>query len=211
MTEIYFIDVSPFRAPRNYRQALLCLSVERRKKLEHLKLQDDRIRCVAAGYLLHRVLAKRGIDAAKASYRYGEFGKPYLADNSYFFSLSHAGDVAMCAISDCSEVGCDVECHANLKITSRFFTADELETLQSSDRPEETFLRIWTLKESFIKRSGKGLSTPLTSFGIKLSDASKCDEFPNLNFSEFRLSSLCHGAVCTEDEINHIPHFISFE
>lgn len=211
MTETYFIDASPFRAPRNYRQALSCLSVERRKKLEHLKMQDDRIRCVAAGYLLHRVLAKRGIDAAKAAYSYGDFGKPYLADNSYFFSLSHAGDVAMCSVSDCFEVGCDIECNVNLKIASRFFAKDEIVALQASDRPEETFLRIWTLKESFIKRSGKGLSTPLTSFGIKLGNAPKCDEFPNLNFAEFRLSSLCHASVCTEDEINPIPHFISFE
>lgn len=211
MTEIYFIDVSPFRAPQNYKQALSCLSVERRKKLEHLKLQPDKIRCVATGYLLYRVLAKRGIDATKAVFRYGEFGKPYLADNSFFFSLSHSGDVAMCAVSDCLEVGCDVECRVNLKIASRFFAANELEALQSSSRPEETFLRIWTLKESFIKHSGNGLSTPLQSFDIQLDREPKCDAFPNLNFSEFKLSSLCHCAVCTEDKINPIPHFISFE
>jgi len=211
MTDIYFIDVSPFRAPRKYSQALLCLSVERRKSLEKLRLPDDRIRCVAAGYLLYRVLAKRGIDAAKASYRFGEFGKPYLADNSFFFSLSHAGNVAMCAISDTLEVGCDVECHVNLKIAPRFFAPPEIEELQTSNSPEETFLRIWTLKESFIKLSGKGLSTPLSSFTLKLGDAPRCDEFPKLNFAEFKLSALCRGAVCTEDEINPIPHFISFD
>ena len=211
MTDIYFIDVSPFRAPRKYNQALLCLSVDRRKKLDKLKLPDDRIRCVAAGYLLHRVLAKRGIDAAKAEYRFGEFGKPYLANNSFFFSLSHAGDVAMCAISDTTDVGCDVECHVNLKIAPRFFATEEIKALHTSPTPNETFLRIWTLKESFIKHSGKGLSTSLSSFEIKLGDKPVCDDFSNLNFAEFRLSSLCRGAVCTQDEINPIPHFLSYE
>jgi len=211
MTEIYFIDVSPFRAPRKYSQSLSYLSVERRKKLEKLRLHDDRVRCVAAGYLLHRVLKKRGIDASKASYSFGEFGKPYLADNSFFFSLSHAGDVAMCAISDVLEVGCDVECHVNLKIAPRFFAPTEIEVLDTSSHPEEAFLRIWTLKESFIKHSGNGLSTPLSSFTVKLGDTPNCDEFPKLNFAEFRLSSGCRGAVCTEDEINPTPHFVSLE
>ena len=211
MTEIYFIDVSPFRAPRNYSQALPYLSVERRKKLDRLKLHDDRVRCVATGYLLHRVLKKRGIDASKAPYRSGEFGKPYLADNSFFFSLSHSGDVAMCAISDSLEVGCDVECHVNLKIAPRFFAPAEIEKLNKSSSPDDTFLRIWTLKESFIKHSGNGLSTPLSSFTMMLCDAPLCNEFPKLNFAEFKLSSRCRGAVCTEDEINTIPHFISFE
>lgn len=211
MTNVYFFNVKELCDPEKYEKALSYLSSERLKKLEALKLPDDRARCAAAGYLLWRSLDTFGINAAQAEYHFGEFGKPYLSSGDIFFSLSHAGDAAMCAVSDKAEVGCDVEYKVTPKIAPRFFTPSELEVFQTSPSPDNTFLRIWTLKESFIKHSGKGLSTPLSSFEIILRTPPHCPAFPDLNFAEFELSDGYRGAVCTKDEINKEIKFISFE
>ena len=48
--------------------------------------REDRLRCLSAGYLLHRVL---GI--AESELQYGEYGKPFVPGSTEF-SLSHGGN-----------------------------------------------------------------------------------------------------------------------
>ena len=100
MTNIYLFNAKELSDTAKYERALPYLSAERLKQLSRLKHQEDKLRCVAAGYLLRRALASFDIDAANAVYRLGEFGKPYLLDNDIFFSISHSGNAVICAVSD---------------------------------------------------------------------------------------------------------------
>ena len=101
-----------------------------------------------------------------------EGGKPYLvSEPGIHFSLSHSGDWAVCAISD-HPVGVDIEwCDPNRRdIASRFFHKDEIRYLNSLPPYARTdaFYSLWTLKESFVKSTGRGLDLPLRSFCVKL-------------------------------------------
>ena len=82
-------------------------------------------------------------------------GKPQLPGLE--FNLSHSGPWVALAVGE-GPVGVDVECfRPDLpveKISARYFTPEER---RLADTPEG-FLRIWTAKESHIKRSGKGLA-----------------------------------------------------
>jgi 4'-phosphopantetheinyl transferase len=100
-------------------------------------------------------------------------GVPWLS-----FNLSHSGMRAMCAIGT-PEVGCDVEqLHAMRmeKVAGRFYTKREQAYLSSITDPaerEDAFFRLWTLKESVIKFTGRGMAQGLDTFSID-----PCGEHP---------------------------------
>ena len=87
------------------------------------------------------------------------------------FNLSHSGDYAMCIIGD-SPVGCDVERVRKiaLKLADRFFAQSEKEMISNQPTEDDkinTFFRLLTLKESYVKAEGQGLSIGLNSFAVQ--------------------------------------------
>jgi 4'-phosphopantetheinyl transferase len=98
-----------------------------------------------------------------------EYGKPYLIGHPDFhFNISHAGRYVVCAFSD-APVGIDVEIVASvdMKIAERFFARREQEYVfsQTSESARRVaFHRVWTMKEAYIKREGRGLNIQLPSF-----------------------------------------------
>lgn len=99
------------------------------------------------------------------------YGKPYLAGrDDLHFSISHSGSWVACAV-DNQPIGVDIEVHAPIDysmITSRFFTRVEKEHLERLPMEErlEGFYDLWTLKESYVKAVGQGLSLPLDGFSV---------------------------------------------
>lgn len=99
----------------------------------------------------------------------GEDGKPELRGRELYFSLSHSGDRAVCAVSD-SPVGVDIQKAEPFHeaLSRRFFTAGEHAALLAADDRDYAFTRLWCLKESYLKYLGTGLSKPLASFELSL-------------------------------------------
>jgi 4'-phosphopantetheinyl transferase len=105
----------------------------------------------------------------------GKHGKPvaWLGDRPapVSFNLSHAdGIVGVAALAaEGRALGFDVEPlnrKINLGIADRYFCPEEvgwLESLPEATRPAG-FLRLWTLKEAFIKATGQGLGQDLATF-----------------------------------------------
>ena len=113
--------------------------------------------------LLSYILSEKGM-SKKLSFTYGENGKPYLKNASTFFNISHSGDYVICSISE-SEIGCDVQKMSEYKekIAKRFFTGKEKAFLDNSDTPDEHFTKLWTMKESVLKKTGEGITGGLSS------------------------------------------------
>ncbi|MBO7319910.1 MAG: 4'-phosphopantetheinyl transferase superfamily protein, partial [Clostridia bacterium] len=82
-----------------------------------------------------------------------------------YFKISHSGDYVTLAISD-SEVGCDIqELRAyNPRVAGRNYCQRETELIESSLSQDEVFIRLWALKESVLKYTGKGLSGGLSTY-----------------------------------------------
>jgi 4'-phosphopantetheinyl transferase len=141
------------------------LSAERRTKVFSYRFPLDRKLSVVV-YLLLRLalMEKHGIDEPVA-FAYGENGKPFLRDHPHIhFNLSHCGAAAACVISDC-EVGVDVQEIAPVSdgVAQRVLTAKEYAGYKASPRPDELFCEIWTMKESLLKRTGRGIAADLTA------------------------------------------------
>jgi 4'-phosphopantetheinyl transferase len=125
-------------------------------------------------YLLTRTLVRTtlsryaAISADRWRFTRGAHGRPEIADPSIApglcFNVSHTKGLIACLISRDRQAGVDVENVARdgrlLEIADRHFDASEVRALRSLP-PEERqvrFFEYWTLKESFIKAIGVGLS-----------------------------------------------------
>lgn len=107
----------------------------------------------------------------------GPFGKPQLSPalgSRLQFNLSHTRGLVAAAVSVEDDIGIDVEAcdqKANfLSVSQRCFTPEELWILSNAAQSEklETFYRLWTLKESYMKAIGHGLNCSLHSFSFSL-------------------------------------------
>ena len=96
-------------------------------------------------------------------------GKPYLENSSIHFNLTHSGEWVVLAIADI-DVGIDVEKfrQVNYRIAIRFFSKEENELLEQLEGTEKLklFFDFWTLKESYLKLLGTGLTKSLSSFSV---------------------------------------------
>ena len=144
-------------------------------------------------YALNRYFSVKDFTVCKA-----ENGKPYLEGNNLHFNLSHCLKRVICTVSE-FEVGCDVQDirPLNEKVTKRFFACDECEALSASDKKDEHFIKLWTLKEAILKYKGEGISGGLDSYSF--SDFLLCESFfaYGLNFHSFSEDGFIYG-ICSE-------------
>ena len=100
-------------------------------------------------------------------------GKPVLAGREdLHFSLAHCDGLAACLVAP-TPCGVDAEGIRPLRqrVLRRAFTPAETAQVQRSPRPDEAFFRLWTLKESFVKATGDGISYGLTRVPVALDPA----------------------------------------
>ncbi|NKB76462.1 MAG: 4'-phosphopantetheinyl transferase superfamily protein [Gammaproteobacteria bacterium] len=95
--------------------------------------------------------------------------KPY---SNLRFNLSHADGLIICGVTTNHEIGVDVEnltrTNDVLGIADRYFSSTEVTELfsQPNTHQRARFFDYWTLKESYIKAKGMGLSLPLDQFSF---------------------------------------------
>lgn len=171
MLEIRFADASALADPARFLAAYAAVPAARREKVDRIRLGEAKRLSLCAGTLLDEALRAYGVADAEMDFAEGEHGKPFLPLRpDVQFSLSHSGTLAMCAVAD-KPVGCDVQrvSPRSLRLAERFFSPAEqrvIFSLPSDMEQQAMFYRIWTLKESFIKCIGLGLSMPLDSFDL---------------------------------------------
>ena len=171
-SRVYFADVSCLEDAELFRRLYRQTDAARRERIDRMHFEKDKYLSLGAGVLLRKALNDLGFDAVP-DLAYGAHGKPYFPDlPELHFNLSHSGTKVLCAVSDRS-IGCDAEKIGsyNEKLVRRFFHPEECTLLLSApdaSAQTELFYRLWTLKESFLKATGLGLSLPLDSFAVCL-------------------------------------------
>ena len=127
----------------------------------------EREQSASAHALLDRVLPEyaeeRGIVLPR-SLQYGktDMGKPYLEGIPLHFNLSHCKGLAVCLLSP-YVCGVDAEPVRKLResVVRRVYGEAERRALAESDDPDRLFTQLWTLKESYVKAIGIGISYPM--------------------------------------------------
>ncbi len=171
MTRLLLADVTPLEEPEVYERAYAGCSAARRSTADNFRFGKDRRLSIGATLLLDRGLAAYGLKERDMVYGYGADGKPFFINaQDIHFSISHSGNKVAVAFSD-REVGCDIEMIGDIDMTiaQLFFSRSEYEALLSiGDELERrhAFFRCWTLKESYLKAIGKGLTIAPESFTV---------------------------------------------
>ena len=170
MIKLYRININTLEDPLQNESLLEQVGPERRKKVIRYLQPDDRKRSLGAGIMIRKILNGNGL--SESSLKYSENGKP-LADH-FHFNISHAGEYVVGVVSD-GEVGCDIERNVNapLEIAEHYFHSTEREYIEAASDPGKAFFTLWTLKESYMKMTGKGFSIPPEMIGFTLDEKGK--------------------------------------
>ncbi|CAM0948159.1 unnamed protein product [Alopecurus aequalis] len=175
------------------------------------------------------------IDPKSFEFKKNKFGKPEIlwprdgniVERPLHFNISHTTSLIACAIAMHAHIGIDIEEKKRnptkniLSLARRYFTpyeVDYLAEISDSDAQRKEFLKLWTLKEAYVKALGMGFSgAPFSTFsimletseGIRISKAPKlCNDSSsgsdhlseNWRFILAELNSSHYMSVCVEDD-----------
>jgi 4'-phosphopantetheinyl transferase len=155
------------------------LSEDELRRAQRFRFSRDRASFIAARGILREILGRYlHTPPERVRFGYNAYGKPELLDaegrERLRFNLSHAGGVALFAVTSGGEVGVDVEALrddvACSELAAQFFSRREVEALSALSAHAHTraFFNCWTRKEAYIKARGMGLSLPLYCFDVSL-------------------------------------------
>lgn len=170
--EIYAVDALSAEAVDISCSLLPFIPESKLAKLDRYRNRADYQRSLIGEALVRALICQGlGFENAKICFCQNEFGKPFLKDiEGFHFNLSHSGKWVVCAV-DSDMVGIDIEemKQIDLSIARNYFSGNEYRDLTQLDEEKRLsyFFDLWTLKESYIKAVGKGLSLPLGSFSVK--------------------------------------------
>ena len=157
----------------DWEAALPLLSDQRREQCLKFRHELGRKTCATAYLLLCEGLRKEyGIEQPPV-FEYGEHGKPVIVGHPEIcFNMSHCKEAAICVLSD-KPVGVDIESIRNYNESLARYTMNDAEMAQieQAERPEVEFIRLWTLKEAVLKRSGEGIRNDMKHVLDGLKDA----------------------------------------
>jgi len=219
MINVFVLQLEESEYLPDYQNRLLhYLPEESRLRTQNHTNPKSRLQSVA-GELLARYAIRHFTDnpVVEINIHFGEKGKPFVENlTDIHFNISHSGDYVVCAVS-VNEVGIDVERKrkVNLRIAERYFSPAELLDLMKFDEEDRMnyFITLWTIKESYLKAIGEGLTQHLNSFTVtKNGDTyllTDNDQAQHYGIRTFKLPDGFVMAVCSErpfslSEMKHV-------
>ncbi|XP_076913247.1 uncharacterized protein LOC143571806 [Bidens hawaiensis] len=141
------------------------------------------------------------------------------------FNLSHTSSLIACGVAVGSPIGIDVEEKQRktknniLSFAERYFSCEEVVALSAISDPEvqrHKFIKLWTLKEAYVKALGIGFSAaPFNTFTLRFRAANPNPEgstieivplekptnlTTNWQFAHVELASSHYAAICRQND-----------
>jgi 4'-phosphopantetheinyl transferase len=153
------------------------LDDEDRRRADLFRQPTSRNQHVVGRGMVRRLLGADAIDPQAIRFAAEPHGKPFVTQPAAAkrpFNLAHTNGLVLCGLGTAQHrlVGIDVERldrQTDPQLAERYFSRPEVDYLRQCKQEavrRTTFLKIWTLKEAFIKAIGTGLQTPLSDFAF---------------------------------------------
>lgn len=156
-----------------------------------------------------------GIDFDEASVAKNRYGKPYLSDNDkVHFNISHSGSYVAVMTAD-REIGIDIQIVRPVRerTVKKICSESEYALVYSKEDSDRCFIQLWTLKESYIKAIGRGMSFPMNEANFSLEEL-PCDTYGRLsnqkgiyftkNYEDFVISACVIDENTNEERLSEI-------
>lgn len=153
-------------------------------------------------YRLLQLMLEREYGISEYSIGRTSHGKPYLESHPHIkINLSHCKGMAVCAAGDVT-LGVDCEGIRKLRegVVRRVCTPAETDMLRESQSPDLTFTRLWTLKESFVKAVGRGVSYPMKKAEFLFEGDSIITNIKGASFCQYVFGDRLVLSVCSAEE-----------
>jgi len=180
MTKIFAYKLIDNLSNKKWNSFMGVLSLDERKKIISFKQRLNAEISLVSRYLSRKIISLFvNVESNNLIFGANKYGRPllkYPLVKNLDFNISHSGNWIVLAISKDNRVGIDIEkiSPINISIFENYFTKQDFKYLNGrKDHLLENFYKIWTLKESFIKLNGKGLSYPLRNFYFEFNNGSK--------------------------------------
>ncbi len=203
--KVFYADVSEYFKEDALISRVSEVNAARQARIERAKRPETKALLLGSGLIIPTAL-ERVFGKNDFKIKISDTGKPCVSDaDGVFFNVSHTGKYVLCAVSDV-DVGADIEEIAEaetvMPIADRFFTPLERDAISLSPSPAEAFCRLWTLRESYVKMTGKGFDRGLAPLAMVFPGGTpkiKVDGkiLDDVFFTEIRDVYKCRGAVCT--------------
>ncbi len=173
------------------------LSQDEKKLLEGLSLPEMRTQHLLSKALVRLALSEdtqMKVLPTEWQFTKNPFGRPELLPEfqrlGLYFNVSHANGLVACLTSPLSDAGIDIEDSDRkievMEIANNHFAPEEISDLKRLPAKEmkNRFFEIWTLKESYIKARGMGLTLPLDQFFFDIKSDDSSGKLVSVRFSE---------------------------
>lgn len=164
--EVYAMDIATVL--ENSLGAILGnFTSERQAEILKYRFNADRNRTAYGELLVRKLLADRTGAAVKdIIFTRNKPGKPYWVKSDLHFNISHSGKWVVCSIGNMpSGVDVEIDQAVDMAIAKEYFLPSEYQYLLMLPIAKRNLalLKLWTIKESYLKYTGEGLSGDLES------------------------------------------------
>jgi len=176
---LWSVDPQSIQQPELLRAYSQMLSTEETTKQQRFRFEKDRHSALITRAFVRDLLSHYA-DVSPVDWLFikGAKDKPEIVEPPIplRFNISHTDNLIICAVMLNDDIGCDVENTKRksdvLSIAKYSFSDVEINDLvmQPVAQQASRFFDYWTLKESYIKAWGLGLSIPLKDFSFTLPD-----------------------------------------
>lgn len=187
----------------------------------------------AISHLILRIMLSKVLDtyASEVEFQVTKHGKPILKSKrrlSVDFNITHTDGAVACILSHAGKVGIDMEPAIKIKdlllLSRNCLTPREQDFLIRSNDQNNIFIKLWVLKEAYLKATGKGLQ--LSPQEVEFDPQTILDVFPKLTTNQnklcedwnFRLiktiqnifTAVCSNVCLSENiKVANVTHHIS--
>ena len=207
--ELYGVNTKCSISEETVHRALSLLGVDQQQRIYRFRRWSDRLNALTGQMLaVGHVSNHLGLPARSVQLSTNGHGKPLVKHAMELdFNVSHSGHWVLFA-SDRQDIGIDVEwvrpvdvCHIGPRILSRR-EWNALYRCEPSNRIS-LFYEIWTLKESYVKAKGVGLSMQFNGFDVCEDGGTLRDIIEDTNgqiytFGRYEIDDGYRAAVCAK-------------
>jgi 4'-phosphopantetheinyl transferase len=180
--DVWFAREALLDDPQVAARLATLLDADERARRDRMAHDSGRRQQLLARALQREVLSRHEPSIAPAEWRFarGAHGRPELAPafaaTGLNFNVAHTAGLVVVAVGRVARLGVDVEAldkRVSLPVARRYFSPREvaaLDALAPEARPRR-FLRLWTLKEAYLKAVGEGLAGGLDRMTFTLGGA----------------------------------------